>query len=149
MDINTIRNMSNENFEKYDNRCNIIKNLILQKYKNDEFIFKRNLETYFIEIIINNNNIITLLPDDSWKQIQRHINKKLNYIIEDCSICFNEIKTNVSCNKCGNNWCRDCYINIFRINKGIIKCPHCRFEFGKEIPYYMIEICINEIKNKS
>ena len=49
MDINTIRNMSNENFEKYDNRCNIIKNLILQKYKNDEFIFKRNRRT------INNN----------------------------------------------------------------------------------------------
>jgi hypothetical protein len=141
-------NITNNN--KYNKKCNIIKNIIKSKYKNINFEFIRNKYTDLIEVIIENKSIITLLPNNNWKEIEKHINTKINetYKQHKCNICFNNIKSNVSCNKCSNNWCAECYINLFRSGNGIIKCPYCRFSFGIETPEYMMEICIDEIRTK-
>ena len=72
-----IMKMNPKEFDKYDKRCNVIKNLILKDYINDKFDFIRNPETLYIEIVINNNSKITLLPDNNWKEIKRHIDKKI------------------------------------------------------------------------
>lgn len=143
-----IRKMNSKEFVKYDNRCNVIKNLILKNYKNNKFDFIRNPETLYIEVIINDISNITLLPDIKWNEIKRHIEKKLNGIDENCIICCKAIEKNVTCPKCSNNWCGKCYINLFKHGKGIIICPYCRFTFGKKIPEYMIDSYINEIKYK-
>lgn len=144
----SIRNMTPDEFDKYDKRCNIIKELILKEYVNCKFDFIRNSTTLYIEVIINNGSKITLLPNSSYSEIKRHIDKKISGFTGDCVICANKIKKNVTCSKCSNNWCGKCYINLFRHGSGIITCPHCRYSFGEEIPEYMLDMYINQIKQK-
>ena len=146
-----IREMNSKEFDKYDKRCYVIQNLILKDYKNENFDFIRNPETLYVEIIINNNNSITMLPDSSWKEIKRHIEKILyskKTITEDCIICCETKQTNVSCNKCSNDICAVCYINLFINGKGVYTCPHCRYSIGNMIPEYKIQLSVNEIKRK-
>ena len=150
-----IRKMDSIYFDKYDKKCNVIKNLILKVYRNDKFDFIRNPETLYIEVVINNTSNIILLPDNNWNEIKRHIDKKIifqrnkrNDILEDCIICCESIQKNVTCPKCSNNWCGDCYINLFKTGKGVITCPHCRFSFGDRMCEDMIQIAVNEIKYK-
>jgi hypothetical protein len=147
--------MNSMEFDKYDKKCNVIKNLILKVYRNDKFDFIRNPETLYIEVVINNTFNITLLPDNNWNEIKRHIDKKIifqrnkrNDILEDCIICCESIQTNITCPKCSNNWCGDCYINLFKTGKGVITCPHCRFSFGDRMCEDMIQMAVNEIKYK-
>ena len=66
---------------------------------------------------------------------------------DECSICSTkEIqKRRVTCTKCASDWCVNCYISIFRTNKGIIKCPFCRFAYGEEFPECMVEIGVQQI----
>jgi hypothetical protein len=147
-----IMKMNPKEFDKYDKRCNVIKNLILKDYINDKFDFIRNPETLYIEIVINNNSKITLLPDSNWKEIKRHIDKKIivqrNGISQDCIICCETIQKNVTCSKCSNNCCGKCYINLFKSGKGVITCPHCRYSYGNTMSEYMIQMGVNEIKHK-
>ena len=150
-----ILKMNSMEFDKYDEKCNVIKNLILKVYRNDKFDFIRNPETLYIEVVINNTSNITLLPDNNWNEIKRHIDKKIifqrnkrNDILEDCIICCESIQKNVTCSKCSNNWCGDCYINLFKTGKGVITCPHCRFSFGDRMCEDMIQMAVNEIKYK-
>ena len=113
-------------------KLDIIKELISKHYdkSSTSFEFVVNAETSFTEIVINGECNISVLPDSTWKEIKRHIDKKLislrkNHegIIDDCVICFEPIKNNVSCPKCSNNHCGNCYINLFKSGKGIITCP--------------------------
>ena len=147
-----IREMNSKEFDKYDKRCNVIKNLILKDYINDKFDFIRNPETLYIEIVINNNSKITLLPDNNWKEIKRHIDKKIivqcNGISEDCIICCKSIQQNVTCPKCSNNYCGECYINIFKNGKGVITCPHCRHSHGDTMSKSDIQNAVNVIRHK-
>ena len=50
------------------------------------------------------------------------------------------------CNICFNKFCIDCYVNIFRVNKGIIKCPFCRYTFGDVCAENKIDKTIHEIR---
>ena len=139
-------------FDKYDKRCNVIKNLILKDYINDKFDFIRNPETLYTEIVINNNSKITILLDSNWKEIKRHIDKKIivqrNGISQDCIICYETIQKNVTCPKCSNNYCDECYINLFKSGKGVICCPFCKYSYGNTMSEYMIQMGVNEIKHK-
>ncbi len=150
-----IRKMNAKQVNTYEKKCNIIKNLISNDYKNNKFKFIKNPETLYIEIIIDNNSKITLLPDNNWKEIKRHINKKITYKAsvhngssDNCPICYEAIKMNVTCPKCSNNYCSECYINIFKEGKGIITCPHCRFSYGNRMSEHMIQIGVDEINYK-
>jgi hypothetical protein len=142
---------------QYNNKIKIIKKLIATTYPNDTFIFENFNNTFnekikeYTKIIINNNSSITILPDNTWIQIERNINVKLNNTnnTKECIICMNNSIKTVSCNKCSNYWCILCYIELFKKKNGIIICPFCRFSFGKYTPDYMMDICIDEIKIKS
>jgi len=136
--------------EDYLKKCYIIEQLVMDTYKNTnhtfDFVFK--CKTNHMEIIINENKCITYL-DDKWK----HLKKRIEKIIElkngrDCLICCNPIESSISCNECCNSWCGECYINIFKSNQGIIKCPFCKNEYGDYCPPYMMEVCIEDIRNK-
>jgi hypothetical protein len=139
-----------DDIEKYNSKCIVIKNLILEEFNNDDFEFNLNDDTNVQMIIINKKSTVTILPNNSWNDIKRNIIKKINetYKNNDCSICFEKIKQNISCNQCSNNWCGECYINLFRNGNGIIKCPVCRYSFGIEISECMVDYSIREMKNK-
>ena len=147
-----IREMNFKEFDKYDKRCDVIRYIILKDYKNDKIDFIRNPETLCVEIVINNISKITILKDSSLKEIKRGIDKKIssqcNGIAEDCIICSKTIQQNVSCSKCSNNYCGECYINLFKKGKGVITCPHCRYSIGNTMTDFDIQMGVIEIKHK-
>jgi len=131
-------------------------NSIIHKIKeyipNESITFRRDPVTNNIELVLNRiKAIITILEDNTWDEIKRHIDAKLNsdeYI--SCSICSEDMKhKKVSCPHCANYWCIPCYINIFRANRGLIKCPYCRFEYGYKQSDEMVEAGILDIISKS
>lgn len=134
------------NKDKYKNKIKIIKNLILKKYINNEFKFIENKESLLITIIIDNSSSITILPDNNWNDIKRHIDRKIKGANKNCLICCNKVKIKVSCNKCSQDYCSECYINLFKVGKGIIVCPFCKYSFGIRMSEYMVQNGINNIR---
>ncbi len=136
----------------YDTRCDVIQNLVLETYINDKFDFIRNPETSYVEIVINDNSKITILPDSNWKEIKRNIDKKIivqrNGISEGCIICYEKIRNNVTCPKCSNNYCGECYINLFEKGRGVITCPHCRYSIGNTMSEYMVQMGVIAIRHE-
>lgn len=149
---NVSKNNSEKTSDNYQKKCDEIKQLLISTYPDTIFEFIENEDTSLVEVIINSKGKITILPCNTWKEVQRHVNKKINYDHDhpgDCDICCNKISKNVSCNKCSNNWCINCYINLFRSGKGVIICPCCRFSIGNRFPNHMIEHGVAEIKMKA
>ena len=133
---------------QYEKHSSIIQKLILQEYPNEHFEFYRG-DCGFFTVIINNHKPFTILPDHKWDEVKRCVNKIIHTNARDhlCEICFNHPRI-VLCNKCANYWCGDCYIDLFRIGHGIIKCPYCRYEFGKKFTERELNKHIDEIKRK-
>tara|TARA_B100000768_G_C11266305_1_gene371248 strand:- start:1351 stop:1797 length:447 start_codon:yes stop_codon:yes gene_type:complete len=141
-----IRKMNSNEVDEYNKRCDVIKGLILTIYTNTIFEFIINPDTLYIEVMINDNSKISLLPNNTWGEVKRHIDKKIIGFTGDCIICCEKMENAVSCAKCSNNFCGKCYIELFKLGKGIITCPHCRYSFGEKIPEYKIEIYVDQIK---
>jgi len=128
-------------------------NQIIHKIKDylpyEKIQFKKHEITGDLQIIFTNKKaIMTILESNTWDEIKRHIDAKMNNEQKnECSICStNEIqKKRVTCTKCASEWCVNCYVSIFRTNKGIIKCPFCRFTYGQEMPDYMVEMGVQQI----
>jgi len=140
-----------ENDNKYEKNCELFKQLITKSFPNLKYNILYNDETLLNEIYLPQYNAnISILKTNNWVDIKRHINTKINELwkINDCTLCFQKIDKNVTCSKCSNNWCGKCYIELFRVGKGIMKCPHCRFTWGVKTPDSMMEICIKEIEYK-
>jgi ribosomal protein L37AE/L43A len=91
------------------------------------------------------------LQETNWKVVKRRIDNLLSEKPDsiECTICedFNKYENNmmVSCNKCGNNYCKYCYIDIMRTNKGLIICPFCRDVVGRVFPEEIVEQLIRKI----
>ena len=113
---------------------------------NEKIQFKKHEITGDLQIIFTDKKaIMTIIESNTWDEIKRHIDAKMSNKQDDCSICSNKIKKRVTCTKCASDWCVSCYVSIFRINKGIIKCPFCRFTYGQEFPEHMVEIGVQQI----
>lgn len=120
---------------------NEILHKITQYIPNEKIKFRKHPYTDNLEIIFENHlSIMTVLKNNTWEEIKRHIDKIMepnSTRAGDCAICFMPKKHDVSCAKCSNTHCSDCsdcsdcYINIFRTNKGIIRCPFCNHTVGQ------------------
>jgi hypothetical protein len=129
----------------------INRNQLIHKIKdylpNEKIQFKKHEITGELQIIFTNKKaIMTVLESNTWDEVKRHIDAKMsNEKNGECSICSEIQKRRVTCTKCASDWCVNCYISIFRTNKGIIKCPFCRFAYGEEFPECMVEIGVQQI----
>jgi hypothetical protein len=117
---------------------------------NEKIMFNKHKHTNDLQIIFTDKkSMMTVLKENTWDEIKRHIDSKLcNKLSNECSICFTSeqlLKRRVSCPKCAMDWCIDCYIQIFRKNEGVIKCPFCRYTYGHKFPKHMIEIGVQQI----
>ena len=107
-----------------------------------------------IKNILTNVEIgIVIQPHDTLDNISKTIilrfnNMSINQL--ECPICYDLInKTDqVPCNKCACYTCINCYINMFKINNGILTCYSCKNEIGVYHPPHMIDIAVNEIRQK-
>ena len=115
---------------------------------NEKIQFRKHEITGDLQIIFTNKKaIMTILESNTWDEIKRHIDAKMsNDQTNECSICSaDEQKKRVTCTKCASEYCVNCYVSIFRTNKGIIKCPFCRFNYGQEMPDFMVEMGVQQI----
>lgn len=89
-----------------------------------------------IRLILNvddKSGSVVILPDNDWSELKRHIDSKIMELknpSKECDICMDTITKTVSCNKCANRYCTECYIKLFESGKGIIICPFCRSKVG-------------------
>lgn len=122
---------------------------IIDYLPNEKIRLKKHEITGELQLVFENKNaIMTILKSNTWNEIKRHIDEKMsNNKKKECSICYSAKikKRRVTCPKCSSDWCVECYVSIFKTNKGIIKCPFCRFTYGQEFPDYMIEIKVKQI----
>jgi hypothetical protein len=124
-------------------RACVVMEMILSYIPKEEIEFVRNEITGELELLFPKKRaMMTIKATNSWREIKRHIDAKISEKkSSECPICSSEKiqKRRVSCTKCAEAWCVDCYINIFRANKGITKCPFCRYEVGFEMSDSMVE----------
>jgi len=117
-----------------------IPNVSIKLLKNEE----GELEIIFI----NQKAILTILKNNTWDEVKRNIDAKLKNI-KECEVCLTNINTKiVSCNKCSKYVCYECYINIIKSNKGISKCPYCRFEIGEKMNEENLFMLISQISRR-
>ena len=124
-------------------RACVVMEMILSYIPKEEIEFVRNEITGELELLFPKKRaMMTITATNSWREIKRHIDAKISEKkTSECPICSSDKiqKRRVSCTKCAEAWCVDCYINIFRANKGITKCPFCRYEVGFEVSDSMVE----------
>jgi len=80
--------------------------------------------------IICDNECNVLILEKELKQLN------LPKVIQDnyeCDICGENRTSKIVCKECSNFHCVDCYISIFKVNIGLVKCPSCRFEINFDI----------------
>lgn len=133
--------------------CNV-KDIIerIQQYLPDETITTQCLENSNVLIHLQSRaSTMTITDQSSWPQVKRYIDSTdIEKEETACPICTEHIcTTSVGCAKCATKWCVECYINIYRANKGIIICPFCRDKYGFTQPEWMIENGIRIIREKS
>jgi hypothetical protein len=132
----------------YYERCELFKKLIIKTFKKYKFIFIKDIN-YLINVKFYDNNrfkgSITIIPENNWIDIKRNIMNKISDIEKICLLCDNEHKIFISCNRCSQSCCLECYINMFRINKGIIKCSFCNYKIYCECPDHMIDIYVERM----
>ena len=138
-------------FSTYDKKCEIILKLIRMEFPNLEIARDVAYNHYMVIVFKGSGHRgkITISPDDKWDGIKDRIETALNNKRGTCKVCDEEIKVNATCNSCQGNYCMECYINIFRENKGMIVCPYCNYTFGIKTPNNMIEACITNIREKA
>ena len=125
--------------------------LIKKTYPDESIDICNRKEYENFTLLINDIILFTILPNTIWKDIKKRIDVRLhrvkNKIQDICDIC-EENKNRVSCTRCYNYTCAECYIKIFTENEGIIKCPYCRYEYGHKLPPLFVQLGVADIKNK-
>ncbi len=132
---------------------NTIIHNIISYIPNEEIKFRKHETTGNIELVlVKYKSVLTVLVENTWDEIKRNIDNIMNKaIFEECQICMTTDNIQLlrcRCNKCASPWCYQCYINIFKSNKGIIKCPFCRYSYGREAPEHIVELGVRQILSK-
>jgi len=82
---------------------------------------------YLVKVTCSTNTEV--ICDDSCKIIR--ICESSPEVIHDnynCNICGDDRTSKIVCKECKNFHCVECYISLFKFNKGLVKCPYCRLE---------------------
>ena len=136
--------------EKYLEKCKITMCLIKSEFPDVKLEYSMHED--LVQLFINDRGTVCLKPDCKWNNIKRSIDKIIGRKFDkECSICCNKtVKQNCFCECCSNSWCPQCYIDIFRQGKGLIKCPFCRHHIiGEEFPDFMVEIGVEAMKDQN
>lgn len=104
-----------------------------------------------VYVSIDSRIKFALMPNVKWSELKEEIDLKLRSVYEEkmCEKCGCEMKCVVGCNKCGTQTCLECYIDNFKLNKGIIKCGICNYSFGVRVPYKYIDFAIDNIRSNA
>lgn len=106
-------------------------------------------ETNNTYIVINEHIVLTILETNTWEEVKKRIDVNMaSNPYHTCAMCQNQHLCKLTCTKCAIDWCRDCYIRIFRKGKGIVKCPFCSHTNGRKLSPREIEDGVRQISSK-
>ena len=93
---------------------------------------------------------LSVFDDSVWTDVYRSLAKKLACDAGEwtCDICCEVASKRVSCNKCSNESCGECYIRSFVHGEGVIVCAFCRQRTGQRFSPHMIGQMVDEIRQK-
>ena len=137
--------------EAYKIMCDKYKSSIDITFCGENIKYHNNDDSGLLELIINNNSVLTIVNNREWDDLKRNIQNCLNrdrYINDDnnkCPICFKGSQIIILCSKCSSPYCIDCHINVFKNNNGVISCPFCRNITGEYLPNRLIPLGIENI----
>ncbi len=144
-----------EECDVYVKRCLVIKKCLDKEFADyqPEMTFNEDINLFIISLYNPKRKcriIVSLLRDTKWHKLKKYIYKRIDEIDEtECQICNGTImKIRPNCNKCGNSYCGECYINIFKFGRGIVRCPFCRWKYGSELPDQLIDIGVCMLREK-
>ena len=142
--METVKNIftSDEEFDLYYETASKLIELIkeylieIQVIKLNRIIF--NKSTLCIEITFTNNKGgFNIMKNTKWEDIKFIIDKIVRNIYEEkescqCNICMENFIYNIkmSCEKCYESVCIDCFYEICKKGEGIFNCPFCRYSLG-------------------
>ena len=113
--------------------------------------FHRNSLNGCVEFSIGEKEPITILKDNTWAEVKRHIDLKLSpEIPETCTICMTDSikKGRVTCPKCAGQMCTTCCVDIYRAKKGATSCPFCNNKVGDRVPNSAVEIGVQMLRER-
>ena len=131
---------------------------LIKKYKPEMHEYEYDYKCEKLKFLIYEyNTIMYIHPNSTWLEIKNNLDKISNstpLVDKFCTVCFDKIYKSskcdkykiVSCTSCKNNYCLECYINLFRKGQGIIICTMCNFIHGKSAPSFLIEASVEEIR---
>ena len=140
-----------DNIDEYNAKCDVIKKLIKSVYKNSSIKFEQLNKMDLVYVSIEDIIKFALMPNVKWSELKEEIEVKLKniYGVKMCSKCCCKIKCAATCNKCKSQTCLECYIESFKLNKGIIRCMSCNYSFGVKVPDEYIDLAIDEIRTNA
>lgn len=117
----------------------------------EELRFHRNRLNGCVELCIGEKEPITILKENTWAEVKRHIDVKMSpEIPDDCRICMTDSikKGRVTCPKCAGQMCTSCYVDIYRAKKGATSCPFCNHKVGNRVSNSAVEIGVQMLREK-
>jgi hypothetical protein len=134
---------------KYEKRCKILKNLLQIEYP--FYTFEMGLSANTAQIVVNGKLSMSVLFDSTIKELKLIIKRHMaSDYPDECLICCNkcDFTCTITCAKCSNGYCGECYVNLFRVGGGVITCPFCKLKIGEKMPPFEVEIGVQYIKRK-
>ncbi len=137
-----------ENVDEYNIKCELIKKLVKSQYKNSSIKFEQSNQIDLVYVIIDNSIKFSIMPNVVWSELKQEIDSVLKSIYGKrmCDQCRGDSKCLASCNGCYRKTCLECYIDKFRLGKGIVKCNSCNYSFGVEVSDEYIDLAIDDIR---
>ena len=121
---------------RYERQCEILQGLVNTVLKLETYLIKNGNMDWALALVKYGMGL-TLTYELKWKDLKRILDNIINTKKEDtfCCCClenFKKIKVGVVCS-CSVEMCVGCYIDMFRMGMGKIKCPSCREFIGMEL----------------
>jgi hypothetical protein len=146
-----IEGINIDNIDEYNAKCDIIKKIIKSQYKNSSIKFTQLNKIDLVYVLIDGRIKFAIMPDVKWTELREEIDLKLRSVYKDkmCVKCGCEMKCAAGCNKCRAQTCLECYIDNFKLNKGIVRCGICNYSFGVRVPDEYIDLAIDDIRSNA
>lgn len=109
-------------------------------------------ERYMVVTSEAHHATFSVLEDSVWADVKRVLAKKVNRATATerwtCDICCEASPNRVSCNKCANDTCGECYIRALVAGQGVVVCPWCRGRTGQRFEPHQVTIMAEQVRSR-
>ncbi len=132
--------------DNYTTKVILFAKLLKKEYPDTVIVIKKENCNYRV---ILDDVFINVPIDAIWVNFKKRVHNILNNVItQECNICMEKKDTYLTCLKCPQAYCIECFLNIILPSRGVIKCPFCRAEYGEEmsgwdLKEFLIVMCKN------